>query len=629
MDSQITDSVSCLRTANSGSISPAPRCDDGRHLRHAVVFLGSLGVLEYLLFSESFSQFFQGDALFWLLHRFRGWADFTGSLPALDVANWYRPLSNRTIPAIFFGWFGLNPYGYHWVVFILFFVCTCLVFQFIRHVTSSFRAAAWGSVFFSLHSNNVYVTYDFAFAPELFYASFYLLSSIAFLKSFRSLKWRLISILCFILALMSKEAAATLPGNLFLLHILIAMPDEIAGARSGIGELFRRVRSSLICTMPFFGVLLVYYLYVVRHLKVGSGDYAFSIHAGVLPRLMDSLFWAFNFAGGRPDPMRTLSAAIFYPLLGSVVLLAACALSSLLGRQRRQVWLGAGWFFLAMTPMLGIVGHFAAYYLFLPMVGVAIVVGLCLDGIYRSLNRVDYRLATAAVSVLLLPSVIAARENARYDLHHNSALGFSGRIAETSSQKMKELVPSLPAGATVYILNSNQPDLWRYYGLDALSRLTYADDSIEVLYSSLGHTVSDELLKSEKLIVMMYENESLLDVTAEFRENPLDFISFPSELDYRYASSDELQLTASPTYVAAGKDSYTLRISGAEGREVEVQYRFNEGPLAFLTLHLNPRGETKFFVSQATKRGRYRFTGFRLLPETVWFRADGTVTVTD
>src|SRR5262245_3306601 len=137
MDSQITvtDSVGYPRSANSGSMSPAPHRDDGRPLRHALIFLVSLGILEYLLFAESFSQFFQGDALFWLLHRFRGWADLISSLSVLDVANWYRPLSNRTIPAIFFGWFGLDPYGYHWVVFILFFVCTCLVFQFIRRVT--------------------------------------------------------------------------------------------------------------------------------------------------------------------------------------------------------------------------------------------------------------------------------------------------------------------------------------------------------------------------------------------------------------------------------------------------------------------------------------------------------------
>ena len=147
------------------------------------MFLLVLGVLEYLVFSASFSQFFQGDALFHLSHRFRSWPEFFAGLYRLDVANWYRPLSNRTIPSLFFHWFGLDPYGYHWVEFLLFFATTCIVFLFLLEFTKSFVAAAAGTTFFSIHSIHVYATYDFAFAPELFYGSFYFLSAFAYLRS--------------------------------------------------------------------------------------------------------------------------------------------------------------------------------------------------------------------------------------------------------------------------------------------------------------------------------------------------------------------------------------------------------------------------------------------------------------
>ena len=157
--------------------------------RSLLPFAAFLGLLEYIVFSASFSQFFQGDALFYMSYRFRHWGEFFHALYNLDIANWYRPLSSQTIPSVFFPWFGSSPYGYHWVVFFLFFATTCILLLFLWQLTRSFPAAAAGTVFFSIHSINVYVTYDFAFAPELFYASFYLLSCIAYLRSTDSKRW--------------------------------------------------------------------------------------------------------------------------------------------------------------------------------------------------------------------------------------------------------------------------------------------------------------------------------------------------------------------------------------------------------------------------------------------------------
>src|SRR5262245_21675864 len=71
----------------------------------SIVFLLALGLLEYLFFSDSFSYFFQGDALFYMSHRFRTWGEFFHALYSLDIANWYRPLASQTIPSIFFPWF--------------------------------------------------------------------------------------------------------------------------------------------------------------------------------------------------------------------------------------------------------------------------------------------------------------------------------------------------------------------------------------------------------------------------------------------------------------------------------------------------------------------------------------------
>src|SRR5207253_5186089 len=109
-------------------------------------------------------------------------------------------------------------------------------------------------------------------------------------------------------------------------------------------------------------------------------------------------------------------------------------------------------------------------------------------------------------------------------------------------------------------------------------------DSIDVRYSSLGHTISDDLLNSGKLIVMRYANEHLI------KEDPRQLIPANSEGNFQYVTSDRFRLDVAPTQVSAGKGSYTIRISGAGNTDAELQYRFNEGPLAFLTIHLNPDG---------------------------------------
>jgi hypothetical protein len=559
------------------------------------VFLLFLGLLEYLVFSDSFSLFFQGDALFYMSHRFRSWSEFFHALYTLDIANWYRPLASQTIPSLFFPWFGLDPYGYHWVVFILFFATTCAVFAFLRQLTKRFVTAASGTVFFSIHSMNVYVTYDFAFAPELFYALFYLLSCISYLRTERSRLWYFLSILFFVLALMSKEPAVTLPGNIVLLTFFFSTDRK-----------WKRV-------LHFFGIFAVYYLYIVRFLKVGAGDYVLALHKDIFTHLRDAFLWAFDLARGRMR-IAVVLAALF---------VIAYAVASLFGSRRRFTLFGMLWFLVALSPMLGIVSYFGPYYLFLPLVGIALVVGESYAWLHSRVSRFNPKIAFAVVCLGLAPFVIAARLNAQAELYTNTALGYAGRIAENSARSLKRSHPTVPRGATVFLINPDQPNLTRFFGISGLLKVLYDDDTIDVRYSSLGHTISDDLARSGKLIVMRYANEDLVPAEAAAP------IQSKTEDDFHYETSDQYRLNVFPNEVAAGKAAYTIRVAGAANTDTELQYRFNEGPLAFITVHLNPDGETRFFVSNETKRGTYRFVAMRIPPSAAWFKVAGTVTVTD
>src|SRR6185503_11116016 len=146
-------------------------------------------------------QFFQGDAVFWMYYRFRGIGEFLRSLATLDVAHWYRPLSNRTIPSLLYPFLGLRPYGYHLVAFATFFATTCLVLAFLKNLTGRLSIAFLAAFYFSIHSIDIYTTYDFAFSPEVFYVFFYVCTIWFFLLGERqgSRAWRTASIVCCVL----------------------------------------------------------------------------------------------------------------------------------------------------------------------------------------------------------------------------------------------------------------------------------------------------------------------------------------------------------------------------------------------------------------------------------------------
>jgi len=391
---------------------------------------------------------------------------------------------------------------------------------------------------------------------------------------------------------MSKEAAVTLPANILLLNVLFSTGREKKDV------------------LPFLGILTLYYLYIVRFLKVGAGDYAVAFHKDILTRMQDSFVWAMDLALGR----------IRFVVVCAALIVVAYAIASLFGVRRRYIIFGICWFVIALSPMLGIIGYFGPYYLFLPLVGIALIAGEFFGWLYQTISQFHPMVEFASVLLGLAPFVFAARLNAQAELYTNTALGYAGRIAGNSARDLKRWRDTVPPGATVYIINPDQPELWRLFGINGLVRLLYADDTIDVRYSSLGHTFSD-VAENGKLVVMRYANEGLVP------EEPKAAVPEKFEQDFQYETSSRFTFNVTPNEVAAGRGSYSLRISGAENSEVELQYRFNEGPLAFFTVHLNANGETRFFVSEETKRGTYRFAAMRIVPSTTWIKVEGAVRV--
>ena len=586
--------------------------------RFTIVFLAALGLLEAWIFSRR--EFFGGDALWWLYYRFRSVSEFIQGLYSLDSANWYRPFSSRTIPTLLYPFYGLEPYAYHVAVFVLFFLTTCVVYIFLRRLTGDALVAALGTTFFSLHSTNLYVTYDLAFAPELFYTSFYLLSLVFYLRwaaGNGTRRWYLASLGTFVLALMSKEAAVTLPANLALIAVML-------GPLKNWQDL-REWPPLLKPLIPFGMILAAYVSYIVLYLGVGAGGYVLAIHGGMAGHLLDGLAWSINLGGGWSDPWRSLvpGTVVFLVICGLAV--AAYAVLSLWSPERKYTIIGLFWFVASVIPMLSVVGSFAAYYLFLPSVGFALIVGQALTRLYNQVRAIRPFLAAVVVCLPLCINAFAARTNVHSQIPGNPSLGYSGRIAESTLLSMRQYQSDIEPDSTIFFLNAELPELWRYHGIGTLFKLAY-DDSVEARYSSLGHSVTPEILESGRLVVMQYRDRRFLDVTEAFRADPDRFRADPTEEEFQYLESTELELEVVPSQIQVGAGSFTVSIPGAPS-EVEIQYRIDGGPIALFPVSLNPAGNTQFFVGPQTVKGLYTFIAFRARGTDGWIRANASILV--
>jgi hypothetical protein len=584
---------------------------NSKHERFSILVLCLfLAGAEYILYSANFRQFFQGDAIFWTYYRFRDIEDFLRALVTLDVANWYRPLSNRTIPSLLFPILGLRPYGYHLVVFACFFATTCVVFFFLNTLTRRTSTAFIAAFYFSIHSINFYTTYDFAFSPEVFYVFFYICAVWFFLLAEQQCAhtWRAASVGCCVLSLMSKEAAVTFPAMLLATHLFFI--------RQGIVRALRAIWMHVV-------LWITYLLYVVGHLGVGGGDYMLVVHTNVINNLISGLFYAFNLRRDGFLPTRMAPQFVFVFLVAFAVVLLVIAVFLMFRRQRALVGFGALWFGIGLTPMLMLNG-LGPYYVFLSLVGFSLIVGVCLDYLAGKISVYSKWGARVTLGGLLSMFWLSCQSILPSDTSGDIALGYASRWAEKSVTDILKALPRPRRGTKIYILNDSMPDLWRFHGLGNLFRLVYQDDTIITLYRSVGQGPGPE---AGDFVVMNVEGEQLVDVTDAFRTNPEKFIRKID--DARFTVVPGVHLTVNPPEAVAGRDFYWLSVTGLDSDDIVVRYTIDEGPIAEARFKLNPEGKLRFFVSSLTPVGTFHFIGFRSFasPANEWIRADARLRV--
>jgi hypothetical protein len=452
--------------------------------RNLVALLAAFAGIEYLIYFHHATHFFQADTLYWFDHRLTTMAEFVRSFASPDPGGWYRPLTNRTVQSLLYPAVGLNPTAYRCVQFLLFFADIAAVFTLTARVTQRRNAPLIAAFFFAIHTINAYTTYDLAFVPELTYTFFYIGSVIAFLRFLETDRSRLLfaSAVAFALSLCSKESAVTLPA-------VACVMAYLQGAK---------VKPILRSAIPLAAILVAYLILTLGYLKIASealtslrtpptefeaGGYYFMAGPHVLTNALTAWCWGLNLPVGLLGEWRdqtTLRSVVIWGFATLQMIVLACAV-------RKEAWrpivAGFAWFWLSVLPALPLRGHFLPYYLLLPIVGFAVMVGSSWGQVYGNLATKRPVTAGTIVSLIFVVVALVYSRTSRSEARNNFLLGRSSRIAESSLHDIRNLFPSISPGTRFWIQDESEPDLNFHQADGGLFRVAYGDNSLQFAYS--------------------------------------------------------------------------------------------------------------------------------------------------
>ena len=478
------------------------------------VWFALLGILEILIYFRQPQHFFIRDSLTWLTFRYRSLGEFIGGFFHVDPGLWYRPLTQRTLDSVLFPLAGLNPIPYHVCGFILFFSCTFAVYRFVKKITESTRTAWLATLFFALQVINTFITYDPAFTPEMVYTLFSIGTAIAYVSYLRnpSRGARIASLLWFTGSLLSKETAVALPFALLAISLLLGTH-----------------RVKLRSVAPYFVLLSAYLIFGIGYVHIRNltfekfwgkqsedtgTNYQLVFGRNVLDNGRVALSWAFNI----PASSWRLSSTWMLLLLKSLrVVVCAAAFFLLFTPHRKFVLLGLIWFYCFCAPTLPLLNHFLPHYLFAPLVGFSLTIGVILNWIYEQTARSMPSFARPGF-VVLFAALALVTANGRRNIAEGAFLGGDAQDALNKLNDVRSAYPRLPKHATLVLFDEESPlDSWDHQ-LSSLFQMGYGDDSIRTQYTSNREVIDKAAFDAGTAFAFKLQNSLLIDVTSLVKE---------------------------------------------------------------------------------------------------------------
>ena len=309
----------------------------------------------------------------------------------------YRPLL-PVVYAVVYAVAGYKPVAYHLLNVLLHALNVLLISLLIRRLTASNFGALIAAAWWGLHPVHVEAVQNASGTDDLLLVTF----AIASLLMVLNRRW-VLSVVFFVLALLSKEAAIVVPG----LVVLVAFWQSTE-------KLPRRIGLSILTGLPYLALAVVFVAVRFHFQGFGhSGSPVTSFAESLV--LLPKIFLIYMRLAVAPLALRInyfipINTIISAPVVvGYLAMLATLAAAVAYLKKAPVVSLGILWFYVAFFPVANIIPIRALVgerFMYLPYVGIAILIGAALSRIPKPKPSV---IAAALVILAILATLSVAR----------------------------------------------------------------------------------------------------------------------------------------------------------------------------------------------------------------------------
>jgi tetratricopeptide (TPR) repeat protein len=335
--------------------------------------------------------------------------------------------------------YGLNPGGHHMTNVLFHAANTLLLFLLFQKMTGAVWRSGFVAALFALHPLHVESVAWVAERKDVLFTFFWMLTLWAYLFFVKrqNFKRYLLVLLCFILSLMSKPMAVTLPFVLLLMDYWPLSRFKLEKWTDIVQQ--KRLLSRIILEkVPLFFLTAGFSIFtLLSHWKGGALTSFAKIPLGMrvgnalvsFIGYITKMIWPANLAVLYPHPM----ILPIWEIAGAALLLTILtALMFVAGRRRPYLLVGWLWYLGTLFPVMGLVQAgvqaMADRFAYIPLIGLFIIVAY---GVPDLLARWRYRRIALATSSGLVLSMLMLTTLSQVKLWQNTVTLFSHTLEVT------------------------------------------------------------------------------------------------------------------------------------------------------------------------------------------------------
>jgi len=321
----------------------------------------------------------------------------------------YRPVATLSYHLLY-AIFELDPLGYHLSSLILHILNVILIYALMNVIQENKISSLVAGLIFACHPVLTEAVNGVSFNEDLLATFFFLLSFILYLKLNPREKFKaglfILSLFFYLLGLLSKEMAITLPVIILFYDIFIR---QSRGADGFVHQIIQTLKQRIILYLGYAAVSIFYLIlnFVIITKSTEGEKFTFG---GIGERLLYLPLHIFNFIRLAILPINlSVDYGFSYPtnffelynLIAVIGVGGLVMLSTVVYKRQRNLFFGIWWFLLTLFPVYNLIKIFnplADRYLYLPLVGFCMVLSLLItDLIPGRLN-----LATRSSNIAML-----------------------------------------------------------------------------------------------------------------------------------------------------------------------------------------------------------------------------------